>query len=221
MGTFRRMTAVLVTALAALALVACSASSSSSVSSVVSSATGALEQAKTDVCGRLADAQTAVDSAKAGNGEDLASTAASLATDLTNAASLLKTVGATDAANDVQSLATDMQNLATATPDPGDLGAERPGRLGLDPRPRRVVHRLDRHRDRVTTTDDVDLPRATQEEVVVGVLVALDHREPDRSTERMAVGAVSNLADVFAVAVELLVAVQQRLGVGDENLHHP
>ena len=59
------------------------------------------------------------------------------------------------------------------------------------------------------------------EEVVGDVLVALDHREPDRSAERMAVGAVAYLADVLAVAVELLVAVQQRLGVGDENLHHP
>ena len=87
------------------------------MSSVVSSASGALEQATTEVCGKLADAQTAVDSAKAGNGEDLASTATSLATDLDNAASLLKTVGATDASNDVQSLATDMQNIATATPD--------------------------------------------------------------------------------------------------------
>ena len=88
MGPFRRTTVVVVTALAALALVACSASSSSSVSSVVSSASGALEQATTEVCGKLADSQTAVDSAKAGNGEDLASTATSLATDLDNAASL-------------------------------------------------------------------------------------------------------------------------------------
>jgi len=117
MRSFRRTTATVAVALATLGLAACSSSTSSSVSSAVSSAANALEQAKADACGKLADAQTAVDAAKAGNGEDLASTAASLATDAQNLANTLKTVGATDAANDVQSLATDLHSLATATPD--------------------------------------------------------------------------------------------------------
>jgi hypothetical protein len=117
MQTFRRTMSVMLVLAGVFVTTACSSSDSSSgVSAAVSSAAGALEQAKSEVCGKLVDVQTAIDDAQAGQDGDLASKAQSLAADLQNAANLLKTVGATDAADAVESLAIDLQNLATAAP---------------------------------------------------------------------------------------------------------
>src|SRR3954468_579666 len=100
-------------------------------------------------------------------------------------------------------------------------GFETPAALRLDPLAPRVVHRLERHGDGIARADDVGLPRSGQQEVVGDVFFALDHREADRAAERVAVRAVPHLARVFAVVVQLFVAVEERLRVADQHLHHP
>jgi hypothetical protein len=103
----------------AAAVAATCSSSSSSPGGAVSSAGSTLEQAKTTVCEKLADASSAVASAQAGQNGEYASKASTLATDLQAAASLLRTVGASSTADDVSNLATDLQSLASAAP--GDV----------------------------------------------------------------------------------------------------
>ena len=52
-------------------------------------------------------------------------------------------------------------------------------------------------------------------------VLALDARQPDRGPQGVAVGAVPHLADPLPVAEQLLVAVQERLGVLDQHLDEP
>jgi hypothetical protein len=124
-----RTAPLLVAAAAIVALVGCGGNASSAVSSAASvassvagSVAGSLEQAKTEVCGKLADAKSALDeTAMSGATSDevaaAVSRAASLSSDLQNAADTLQAVGATDAADTVRSLATDLQNLGSEAPD--------------------------------------------------------------------------------------------------------
>lgn len=100
---------------------ACSSdsSSTSSPAATPSSSGSTLEQTKANVCGKLAQASTAVATFQANQNGDAASTVSSLATDLKTASSLLNTVGAADVADKVSSIASDLKKLAKSAP--GDI----------------------------------------------------------------------------------------------------